>query len=355
LATLSKRELLIRYVQDLPFLEDRFTNVRPIDPEGGQGFFSVVFRARDEVTNADVVLKFFDPTKDGDARRTEYFRRESDALAELNGKRNVRHVVEILGHRREHVAQIPLGGDNSLELPVSFYVMRPYSKSLETFLYEEDHQLQERLIAFREAVVGVGCAHRHQYCHRDLKPNNILMDSDGCVAVSDFGSAKRLATIASRELEDYEPRPAGHLYYTSPELLAGLTSVENFYATDLFALGLVLYEVVNRVPFFSESVAYAALITHLPHVALKYRNQASRRDKMNEIISAVTSTTPAIPLVSSPGHSPEFRLHAEELFKSLTAFSVDRRVRSFQYVFGKIDRCLRALGQSKVKREYKQR
>jgi serine/threonine protein kinase len=244
-ATVSLRDLVIRYISGLDTLDGRYRNLSPISPIGGNGTFSIVFSATDENLGIPVILKFFDPGYDADHSRREYFKREAEALLHLNDQRRIRHLVDIVQGHTVHLGALPVSTDTAVAHALEYYVMKPYPKTLEDYIYKEQHDLGDCLLTFREVVAGVHCAHRFEYCHRDLKPNNVLMGRDRYVAVSDFGSAKRLATLAARELEDYEPTPAGHYQYTSPELLAGLTTVEHFYSTDLFALGLILFEMLK--------------------------------------------------------------------------------------------------------------
>jgi serine/threonine-protein kinase len=105
--------------------------------------------------------------------------------------------------------------------------------------------LRERLLLFREVCGAVAHAHRHLVVHRDIKPSNVLVSRDGQVKLLDFGIAKPLepdkgdATHATARL--LTP------HYASPEQLRGEPTST---ATDVFLLGLLLYELVSgRRPF----------------------------------------------------------------------------------------------------------
>ncbi|MDQ6683969.1 MAG: protein kinase [Pseudomonadota bacterium] len=102
--------------------------------------------------------------------------------------------------------------------------------------------LRERVRVFREVLLAVEYAHANLVIHRDLKPANILVTESGSVRLLDFGIAKLLATGEHAALETELTRDAGRpmtLAYASPEQLLGqpLTT-----ASDVYSLGVVLYE-----------------------------------------------------------------------------------------------------------------
>jgi predicted Ser/Thr protein kinase len=98
--------------------------------------------------------------------------------------------------------------------------------------------LEKALDVARQLCAGIGAAHAHGVLHRDLKPSNIMLDGRGRVRIMDFGLAMR---SGDRVLEI-----AGTPAYMAPEQLTGAVATER---TDLYALGLVLYETFtgNRV------------------------------------------------------------------------------------------------------------
>src|SRR5207249_3812499 len=121
MATRSYRELVIEYVSQLPILDDRYLDIRPITPAGGDGHFSVVFRATDARSRQSVILKFFDPQHDSNHRRKEYFRREAEALVDLQDRRRVRHLVEITQGHTPHSALLPAAPGVTLPHELGYY------------------------------------------------------------------------------------------------------------------------------------------------------------------------------------------------------------------------------------------
>jgi hypothetical protein len=101
---------------------------------------------------------------------------------------------------------------------------------------------------FRQICEGVDCAHRAGVIHRDLKPGNILIDLTGVPRVVDFGMAKMPTADLSLVITG---QIAGTPQYMSPEQAAGATTAISK-ATDVYALGVILYELVSgQKPFHS--------------------------------------------------------------------------------------------------------
>lgn len=121
--------------------------------------------------------------------------------------------------------------------------------SILDFARGERLTLEDRLWLFLEVCEGVQFAHRNLVVHRDLKPSNILVDRDGRVKLVDFGIAKVLDDAADPTATRTGARVMTPTY-ASPEQIRGEQATT---ATDVYGLGLVLYELLtDRRPFGEE-------------------------------------------------------------------------------------------------------
>ena len=223
-------------------LLDALDGARPIRRVGaycvirelGRGGMGVVFLAErdDGQYEQRVAVKVLRASPDnGDLRRR--FRAERQILATLK-------------HRS--IAQLLDGGVTKGRLP---YLVMEYVDGLPITAYCDKHRLGvgARLRLFREVCGAVHYAHQNLIIHRDIKPGNILVSSDGGVKLLDFGIAKlmdpTLAPVGQprtrTELRAMTPE------YASPEQIRG-ESVTT--ASDVYALGVVLYELLcGRRPY----------------------------------------------------------------------------------------------------------
>jgi serine/threonine protein kinase len=93
-----------------------------------------------------------------------------------------------------------------------------------------------------QVALALGHAHEAGVLHNDIKPANLLLERTGKVIVTDFGIGRR----ADGDRADAEEQPTGTLRYMAPERLAGHSETRS----DIYALGLTLYELVTRTPAF---------------------------------------------------------------------------------------------------------
>jgi non-specific serine/threonine protein kinase/serine/threonine-protein kinase len=174
----------------------------------------------------------------------KFLRRGADSALAVRRFRHERSILASLDHR--NIAALLDGGVLSDGQP---YFVMEYVEGAPITEYADAQRLpiRERLLLMRQVCRAVQHAHEQLVIHRDLKPSNIFVSTDGTVKLLDFGIAKLLGPEP-----DENPVTQGHeramtLEYASPEQLKG-TAVST--ATDVYSLGIVLYELLaGRRPF----------------------------------------------------------------------------------------------------------
>ena len=216
-------------------LEDRYELVEQI----GQGGMAIVYRARDRRTGHFVAVKYLRPEFRDNPEFLERFRREALAASKMS-HHNIVNLLDV-------------GSD-----PENPYIVIEYvnGKTLKDIIREQQ-RIQPELagqIAIR-ILSALQHAHAAHIIHRDIKPQNVLVDQYGYIKVSDFGIARMIGHGPHEH--DGEQSVMGTVHYFSPEQATGsVTSV----ASDLYSVGVVLYEMLTgEVPFQGQSDEIIAL------------------------------------------------------------------------------------------------
>ncbi|HWM67546.1 MAG TPA: serine/threonine-protein kinase [Steroidobacteraceae bacterium] len=145
------------------------------------------------------------------------------------------------------------------------YMVMELVEGSDILSYCRKHHLgwEERLILFGQVCEAVGYAHRHLVVHRDLKPNNILVSTDGRVKLLDFGIAKLLG--ADEVLEAQATLTLMTPDYAAPEQMEGKPPTT---ATDVYALGVLLYQLLaGRPPWDLHELPLPAALQRLLHTS----------------------------------------------------------------------------------------
>jgi tRNA A-37 threonylcarbamoyl transferase component Bud32 len=238
-------------------LSERFR----LEEKVGSGGMSTVYRAFDETLERWVAIKLMHREISSDSDQLERFRREARAVASLNHP----HVVTV----------IDFGEDDD----------HPYI----VFEYIEGENLKDRLrrvgrLPVPEAVayaIEIGraleCAHANRLVHRDVKPQNVLIDSEGRAKVTDFGIARSLEA----EGLTATGRVLGTTDYVAPEQALGEPTTAQ---SDVYSLGICLFEMLTGdVPFKADSQVAVAM----KHVKDPLPDIRMRRPEISAALASV--------------------------------------------------------------------
>jgi serine/threonine-protein kinase len=271
---------MVRQVEALTHQRDRLD--RALEPRYkivgliGSGAMSSVYLAWEFALQRRVAIKVLSPAFEQHLEDRERFRREARIAANLAHP----HIVPVLGYEQQ-------GG-------VTFFVM-PYvpGESLARRLEREGGRLATpqacRILA--ELADALQAVHRAGVIHRDLKPDNILLDGDtGAAVLTDFGVATLLTSDHSRS---EVPKAFGTPHYMSPEHALG--EIDSDGRSDLYALGVLGYRMLTgRLPF----VGASARAVVAQHVAA----EATPVDQLAPDVPASVSNVIARCLAKDPAH-----------------------------------------------------
>ncbi len=253
----------------------------------GSGGMSTVYRALDETLQRQVAIKLMNREIASDFDQLERFRREARAVAQLSHP----HIVGV----------IDAGEDDG----------RPYI----VFEYVEGETLKERIrrlgrLPIAEAVAyaieiarALGAAHARHIVHRDVKPQNVMIDEEGQAKVTDFG----IARMRDEEGLTADGRVLGTTDYVSPEQALGQAVTGQ---SDLYSLGIVLYEMLTgEVPFKGENQVAVAM----KHVREQIPDVRSKRPEVSAALAAVLETATAKHLEDRYGDDAELIADLEDV------------------------------------------
>lgn len=242
----------------------------------GTGGMSDVFKAKDHILGREVAIKVLKQEFAEDMNFVTKFRTEAQSAAGLEHP-NIVNIYDV-------------GSENG-----EYYIVMEYVEGITLKTYIE----KKGQLNFKEAISiaiqvgrGIEAAHNKGIIHRDIKPQNIIISTEGKVKVTDFGIAR--ATSSNTIHADV----MGSVHYVSPEQARnGFVD----FKSDIYSLGIVMYEMVTgRVPFDGDSTV---------NIALKHLQEE---------------------MVTPSAYAPELPISIEKIILKATMKSPDRRYASME-------------------------
>ena len=252
----------------------------------GTGGMADVYKAKDHKLNRFVAVKVLKPEFREDTTFIKKFRSEAQAAAVLTHP-NIVNVFDV-------------GDDNGV-----YYIVMELIEgiTLKEYISKKGKlSVKEATSIAIQVSMGLEAAHSHGIVHRDVKPQNIIISMDGKVKVTDFGIARAASsnTISSNVM--------GSVHYSSPEQVRGGYSDEK---SDIYSLGITLYEMVTgKVPFDGDTTV-AIAIKHLQEE-----------------------------MVPPSAYTPELPHSLEQIILKCTQKSVDRRYQNMEDVIADLKHSL---------------
>lgn len=225
--------------------------------ERGRGSFATVYVARDIENNHIYALKVMHIELSSDDELLARFQREAHILLNLSDP----HIVRIITY----------GEDNNMNYIVMDYID---GQNLKYYMLNDGPMEAQRALNYaRQIAEGLDTAYTQGVVHRDIKPQNILVNSHDMIKITDFGLARGRETVTLTQSNVF----MGTAYYISPEQAESGRSADT--RSDLYSVATVLFEMLTSRPPFEGDTAVDIVIKH-----------------MNENVPSICRLRPDLPL-----------------------------------------------------------
>ena len=203
----------------------------------GGGGMANVYLARDMILDRDVALKILRMDFNNDEEFIKRFNREAQSATSL-AHSNIVSIYDV-------------GEDGDI-----YYIVMEYVEgmTLKQYIQKNDPiPIEKALDIMKQITAAISHAHHNGIIHRDIKPQNILIDHEGNIKITDFGIAIALSSTNITQTNAV----LGSVHYLSPEQARGGMANKK---SDIYSLGIVMFELfTGRLPFYGESAISIAL------------------------------------------------------------------------------------------------
>jgi serine/threonine protein kinase len=240
--------------------------------ERGRGSFATVYVARDLEDNRIFAVKVMHLELSNDGELLARFQREARILQELSDP----HIVRIFEY----------DNDNSMHYIVMDYID---GQNLKYYMLKEGQMDPMRALNYtRQIAEGLEAAYKKGIVHRDIKPQNILINTRDMVKITDFGLARGRDTVTLTQSNVF----MGTAYYISPEQAESGRSADT--RSDLYSVAIVLFEMLSGEPPFRGETAVDIVIKHMNEkVPSICRVRPDLPPEMNDFMQRALAKQPA--------------------------------------------------------------
>ena len=248
-----------------------------IEQELGRGGMGIVYCAKDRRLKRTVAIKILPPELAFRSDIRSRFLREAETAAQLS-----------------HANIVPIYSVDEVENLVFFVMAYVAGNNIAKELHERGRLgVVETRRILREVADALAYAHGRGVVHRDIKPDNVLLDRDtGRAMVTDFGIARAVSENADSSRLTATGMAIGTPTYMSPEQAAGEREIDG--RSDLYALGVVAYQMLSGAPPFVASSTPAMLVKHLTERPQPLRSKRSDvPEELERIVMVLLEKDPA--------------------------------------------------------------
>lgn len=285
----------------------------------GGGGMSNVYLAHDMILNRDVAVKVLHYSFNDEDEAKRRFQREALSATSLNHP-NIVSIYDV-------------GEDEGMHYIVMEYVK---GMTLKQYINEYAPLAPTRSVEIMQQLTSaIMIAHQHQIIHRDIKPQNILLDEEGNVKITDFGIAMALTSTSFTKTNSV----LGTVHYLSPEQARGGIATKK---SDIYSLGIVLYELLTgELPFSGESAVSIAL-----------KHLQSETPSVRAIVPTIPQSLENVVLISTAKDAHHRYLTVEKMREDLETVLSNERAHERKFVIPEDHDVTKAMPVIKIRPNY---